>query len=77
MIDKLFNLKRDKSATPNPDKSATPNPDKRTTLDPRFKCDDCGDTAMVYVDRWLYCPKCYLKKQSAKIKPLDHSGFYP
>ena len=69
MIDKLFNLKRDKSATPNPD--------KRTTLDPRFKCDDCGDTAMVYVDRWLYCPKCYLKKQGAKIKSLDHTGFYP
>ena len=69
MIDKLLNLKRDKPATPNLD--------KRTTLNPIFKCYKCGEPAMVYVDNWLYCPACYLKKQGAKIKPLDHTGFYP
>ena len=51
--------------------------DKRTTLNPNFKCIKCGEPAAVYVDRWLYCPACYLKKQGAKIKALDHTGFYP
>jgi len=69
MIDKLLNLRRDKSSTPNLD--------KQTTLNPNFKCIICGEPAMVYVDKWLYCPKCYLKEQGAKIKPLDHAGFYP
>ena len=69
MIDKLFNLKRDKPATPNID--------KRTTLNPNYPCSDCGKPSMVYVGNSFYCPKCYLAKQGAKIKPLDHAGFYP
>jgi len=51
--------------------------DTKTTLNPNFKCHRCGEPAVVYVDRWLYCPACYLKKQGEKIKPLDHAGFYP
>lgn len=49
-----------------------------TTLNPAYKCDDCGEPAMVVEsDRFYSCPKCYLKKQGAKIKTLDHAGFYP
>jgi hypothetical protein len=49
----------------------------KTTLSPDYPCDDCGEPSMVYVGKLFYCPKCYLKKQGAKIKPLDHAGFYP
>ena len=49
----------------------------KTTLSPDYPCDDCGEPSMVYVGNLFYCPVCYLKKQGAKIKPLDHSGFYP
>ena len=52
-------------------------PDKLTTLNPAYRCDDCGEPAMVYVDSLFYCPKCYLKKQGQQIKGLDHAGYYP
>ena len=50
---------------------------KQTTLNPAYRCDDCGEPAMVYVDSLFYCPKCYLKKEGQQIKGLDHSGYYP
>ena len=50
---------------------------KPTTLNPAYRCDDCGEPAMVYVDSLFYCSKCYLKKEGQQIKGLDHSGYYP
>ena len=55
----------------------TVNKKTKTTLSRDYPCYDCGEPSMVYVDSLFYCPKCYLKKQGAKIKPLDHRGFYP
>ena len=49
----------------------------KTTLSRDYPCDDCGEPSMVYVGKLFYCPTCYLKKQGAKIKALDHTGFYP
>ena len=51
--------------------------DKPTTLSSDYRCDDCGEPAMVYVGNLFYCPKCYLKKEGQRILPLDHAGFYP
>jgi len=49
----------------------------RTTLSRDYLCDDCYEPAMVKTGGGLWCPKCYLKKQGNKIKPLDHGGYYP
>ena len=52
--------------------------DKPTTLNPAYRCNDCGEPAMVVeADRFFSCPKCYLKKQGQQIKGLDHAGYYP
>jgi len=51
--------------------------EKKTTLNPDYRCDTCGEPAMVKEDGFLSCPKCYLKKQGQRILPLDHAGFYP
>jgi hypothetical protein len=60
------------------DKSPTLKRDKPTTLNPAYRCDDCGEPAMVVeLDRFYSCPKCYLKKEGQQIKGLDHSGYYP
>ncbi len=60
------------------DKSPTLKRDKPTTLNPAYRCDDCGEPAMVVeLDRFYSCPKCYLKKQGQQIKGLDHAGYYP
>jgi ribosomal protein L37AE/L43A len=49
-----------------------------TTLNPNYKCDTCGEPAMVVeADRFYSCPKCWLEKQGRKIKGLDHTGYYP
>jgi formylmethanofuran dehydrogenase subunit E len=50
---------------------------KKTTLNPAYRCDTCGEPAMVREAGFLSCPKCYLKKQGQRILPLDHAGFYP
>ena len=59
------------------DKSPTLKRDKSTTLNPAYRCDDCGEPAMVRELAGLSCPKCYLKKQGQQIKGLDHAGYYP
>jgi DNA-directed RNA polymerase subunit RPC12/RpoP len=60
------------------DKSPTLKRDKPTTLNPAYRCDDCGEPAMVVeLDRFFSCPECYLKRLGEKIKGLDHSGYYP
>jgi ribosomal protein L37AE/L43A len=59
------------------DKSPTLKRDKSTTLNLAYRCDDCGEPAMVREPVGLSCPKCYLKKQGHQIKQLDHTGFYP
>ena len=52
--------------------------EKKTTLNPAYRCDDCGEPAMVVeLDRLFSCPECYLKRLGEKIKGLDHSGYYP
>ena len=50
---------------------------KKITLNLDYRCDTCGEPAMVKEDSFLSCPKCYLKKQGKRILPLDHAGFYP
>ena len=50
---------------------------KKTTLNPAYRCNDCGEPAMVREPVGLFCPKCYLKKEGQQIKGLDHSGYYP
>lgn len=50
---------------------------RKTTLDPRYKCEQCGEPAMVHEAQVLWCPKCWLKKQGKKIINLDHTGYYP
>jgi len=50
---------------------------KKTTLNLDYRCDTCGEPAMVKEDGFLSCSKCYLKKQGQQIKQLDHTGFYP
>jgi formylmethanofuran dehydrogenase subunit E len=50
---------------------------KKTTLNPDYRCDTCGEPAMVRELAGLSCPKCYLKKQGQQIKGLDHAGYYP
>jgi len=62
----------------NLDKSTTLKRDKPTTLNPKYKCDTCGEPAMVVeMDRFFSCPECYLKRLGKKIKGLDHAGYYP
>ena len=59
------------------DKSPTLKRDKPTTLNPKYKCDTCGEPAMVVeMDRFFSCPDCYLKRLGDKIKGLDHAGNY-
>jgi ribosomal protein L37AE/L43A len=50
---------------------------KKTTLNQDYRCDTCGEPAMVREPVGLSCPKCYLKKQGQQIKGLDHAGYYP
>ena len=51
---------------------------QKTTLNPEYKCDTCGEPAMVVeMDRFFSCPDCYLKRLGQKIKGLDHAGYYP
>ena len=51
--------------------------EKKTTLNPAYRCNDCGEPAMVREGGFLSCPECYLKKQGQQIKVLDHAGYYP
>lgn len=51
--------------------------DKQTTLNPAYRCEQCGEPAMVHEQQVLWCPKCWLKKQGKKIINLDHTGYYP
>jgi len=67
----------DKSPTPKLDKPTTPKLDKPTTLNPKYKCDTCGEPAMVVeMDRFFSCPDCYLKRLGEKIKTLDRAKNY-
>ena len=59
------------------DKSPTLKRDKSTTLNLAYRCDDCGEPAMVRDGSRLDCPVCWLKKRGQQIKQLDHTGFYP
>jgi len=59
------------------DKSTTLKRDKQTTLNPKYKCDTCGEPAMVVeMDRFFSCPDCYLKRLRDKLKVLDRAGNY-
>jgi len=59
------------------DKSTTLKRDKQTTLNPKYKCDTCGEPAMVVeMDRFFSCPECYLKRLRDKLKRLDRAGNY-
>ena len=61
----------------NLDKSPTPKPDKPTTLNPKFKCDTCGEPAMVVeMDRFFSCPECYIERLRDKLKVLDRAKNY-
>ena len=67
----------DKSTTLKRDKSPTLKPDKPTTLNPKYKCDTCGEPAMVVeMDRFFSCPECYLERLRDKIKRLDPTFNY-
>ena len=50
---------------------------KRTTLSPDYACDVCGQPAMTKEDDRLRCPVCWLREKGQRIKPLDHTGYYP
>ena len=59
------------------DKSPTLKPDKSPTLNPQYKCDTCGEPAMVVeLDRFFSCPDCYLERLRDKIKRLDRVKNY-
>tara|TARA_X000001388_G_scaffold31340_1_gene22230 strand:+ start:4717 stop:4926 length:210 start_codon:yes stop_codon:yes gene_type:complete len=59
------------------DKSTTLKRDKQTTLNPKYKCDTCGEPAMVVeMDRFFSCPECYLERLRDKLKVLDRAGNY-
>lgn len=46
-----------------------------TTLNPKYKCDTCGEPAMVVeMDRFFSCPECYIERLRDKLKGLDHAG---
>jgi len=58
-------------------KPTTPKLGKPTTLNPKYKCDTCGEPAMVVeMDRFFSCPECYLERLRDKIKVLDRAGNY-
>ena len=58
-------------------KPTTPKLGKPTTLNPKYKCDTCGEPAMVAeMDRFFSCPECYVKKLRDKLKVLDRAKNY-
>ena len=59
------------------DKSTTPKRDKPTTLNPKYRCDTCGEPAMVVeMDRFFSCPECYIERLRDKLKVLDRAKNY-
>jgi len=61
----------------NLDKSSTPKRDKSTTLNPQYKCDTCGEPAMVVeMDKFYSCPECYIERLRDKLKVLDRAKNY-
>ena len=58
-------------------KPTTPKLGKPTTLNPKYKCDTCGEPAMVVeMDRFFSCPECYIERLCDKLKVLDRVGNY-
>ncbi len=58
-------------------KPTTPKLGKPTTLNPKYRCDTCGEPAMVVeMDRYYSCPECYLERLRDKLKVLDRAGNY-
>ena len=58
-------------------KPTTPKLGKPTTLNPKYKCDTCGEPAMVVeMDRFFSCPECYIERLRDKLKVLDRVGNY-
>ena len=61
----------------NLDKSPTLKHDKPTTLNPQYKCDTCGEPAMVVeMDKFFSCLECYLERLRDKLKVLDRAKNY-
>ena len=61
----------------NLDKSPTLKRDKPTTLNPDYKCDTCGEPAMVVeMDRFFSCLECYIERLRDKLKVLDRAKNY-
>ena len=58
-------------------KPTTPKLGKPTTLNPKYKCDTCGEPAMVVeMDRFFSCPECYIERLRDKLKVLDRAANY-
>ena len=58
-------------------KPPTPKLGKPTTLNPKYKCDTCGEPAMVVeMDRLFSCPECYIERLRDKLKVLDRAANY-
>ena len=50
---------------------------QKTTLNPSYKCDTCGEPAMVVeLDRFFSCPECYIERLRDKLKVLDRVKNY-
>ena len=50
---------------------------KPTTLNPKYRCDTCGEPAMVVeMDRFFSCPECYIERLRDKLKVLDRAKNY-
>ena len=59
------------------DKSPTQKRDKPTTLNPKYRCDTCGEPAMVVeMDRLFSCPECYIERLRDKLKVLVRAANY-
>ena len=59
------------------DKSPTLKRDKSTTLNLKYKCDTCGEPAMVVeMDKFFSCLECYLERLRDKLKVLDRAKNY-
>ena len=58
-------------------KPTTPKLGKPTTLNPKYKCDTCGEPAMVVeMNRFFSCPECYIERLRDKLKVLDRAANY-
>ena len=66
-----------KPTTPKLGKPTTPKLGKPTTLNPKYKCDTCGEPAMVVeMDRLFSWPECYIERLRDKLKVLDRAANY-